>query len=74
VVQGRDRTKDPYHLLRNDSTSGIAHIVSDLLTPAKVCEEGQKGHRVQPCFLWISDPTIAKSQTDMDEWMFIIFY
>jgi hypothetical protein len=67
VLEKSDRTKDSYHLVKDDGTIPIAHIVSNMLTPYEILSEKQDGYWVQPCSLWISDLSIVNTLTDLAE-------
>lgn len=56
-----------YHLLRNDKTSALAHIVPVPLTTAQKEEETQKGGWVPPCSMWIKDRDIFNALPDVAE-------
>ena len=67
VVEKGDRTKDSYHLLKDNGTTAIAHIVGNMLTRSEVLKEKQEGYWVQPCSLWISDQRAVNSLTELAE-------
>ena len=67
VVEKSDRTKDSYHLFKDDGTVAIAHIVSNVLTPSEILKEKQDGYWVQPCSLWISDLSVVNTLTDLSK-------
>lgn len=56
-----------YHLLRNDKTSPLAHIVPVPLTTAQKEEENLKGGWVPPCSMWIRDEDIFEALPDVAE-------
>lgn len=56
-----------YHLLRNDKTSPLAHIVPVPLTTAQKEEETLKGGWIPPCSMWIKDEDIFDALPDVAE-------
>lgn len=56
-----------YHLLRNDKTSSLAHIIPVPLTTAQTEEEALKGGWVAPCSMWIKDEDIFEALPDVAE-------
>lgn len=56
-----------YHLVKDDSSKPIAHIVPELQSPAQIAVEENAGGWVPPCSLWISDPSVLTALTDVAE-------
>lgn len=56
-----------YHLLRNDKTTPLAHIVPVPLTTTQKEEETLKGGWVPPCSMWINDEDIFDALPDVAE-------
>lgn len=54
-----------YHLLRNDKTTPLAHIVPVPLTTAQKEDETLKGGWVPPCSMWIKDEDILNALPDV---------
>jgi hypothetical protein len=53
-----------YHLLRNDKTTPLAHILSVPLTTTQMDDEVRKGGWVPACSMWIKDEDILNALPD----------
>jgi hypothetical protein len=56
-----------YHLVKDDSSRPIAHIVPELQSPSQIAAEERAGGWVPPCSFWISDPSVLTALTDVAE-------
>ena len=56
-----------YHLVNTETSSEVAHIVPNPMTPTEAQEEDAKGGWVPPCSMWISDSRISNGSTDVAE-------
>ncbi|KAJ5942717.1 hypothetical protein N7516_002885 [Penicillium verrucosum] len=54
-----------YFLVDTRTSKTIAHLVPDTLAPLEVVEEESKGGWVPPSSLWISDPEVYKTMSDV---------
>jgi len=54
-----------YHLLRNDKSTPLAHIVPVPLTTSQAHEERRKGGWIPPCSMWIKDEDIINALPDV---------
>ncbi|KAI4211793.1 MAG: hypothetical protein LQ351_005434 [Letrouitia transgressa] len=52
-----------FHLLNNETSATVAHIVPATMTTAEAQEEDAKGGWVPPCLMWISDESILGGPT-----------
>ena len=56
-----------YSLFAARSSTPVAHIVPELMSPFEAEEEERKGGWIPPSSMWISDSKILKAQTDVAE-------
>ncbi|EKV15955.1 hypothetical protein PDIG_23100 [Penicillium digitatum PHI26] len=56
-----------FFLVDTRTSKTIAHLVPDTLAPLEVVEEESKGGWVPPSSLWISDPEVYKTMSDVAE-------
>lgn len=54
-----------YHLYSSETSSPIAHIVSNPMSPSEAREEEEKGGWVPPSSMWISNEKILQRHTDV---------
>ncbi|KAL9046801.1 MAG: hypothetical protein Q9214_000463 [Letrouitia sp. 1 TL-2023] len=52
-----------FHLVNNETSATVAHIVPATMTTAEAQEEDAKGGWVPPCLMWISDESILGGPT-----------
>lgn len=67
IIEKGDRALDSYHLFQGDSTTVIAHIVPELLSPSQIRMEKEAGGWIQPCSMWICDQKVIDSVTDIPD-------
>ena len=57
-----------FHLIRNGNKSApVAHIVAETRAPNQVMTDEYAGGWIPPCHMWISDPSIIDTVTDIAE-------
>jgi hypothetical protein len=58
-----------YHLMRDDKTNPLAHIIPVPLTTTQLEEEKLKGGWIPPCNMWITDEDIFNELPDVAEYV-----
>lgn len=56
-----------FHLLRDNETTPVAHIVPETRSPLQVEDDERAGGWVPPCYMWINDNAILDAATDVAE-------
>ena len=56
-----------FHLVNQETSEPVAHIVPETLTTAEMDEEASKGGWVTPCSMWISNEKVLNGLTDVAE-------
>ncbi|PGH00721.1 hypothetical protein AJ80_09133 [Polytolypa hystricis UAMH7299] len=59
------RKEVSYHLYHPAKSKPVAHIFPEQLTPLEALEEESKGGWVPPCSMWISDPSLFNTMSDV---------
>jgi hypothetical protein len=54
-----------FHLVRDGSSTPVAHIVPETRSPTQVMADDEAGGWVPPCHMWISDQSIVDAATDV---------
>lgn len=54
-----------FHLVRDGSSTPVAHIVPETRSPTQVMADEEAGGWVPPCHMWISDQSIVDAATDV---------